>query len=266
MPEIASIEFKIGTSGFSFEDWKRNFYPDDIEKGKMLDYYVKFFNTVEINSTYYHIPHPAVMFNLVKKVPDSFEFIVKVPQSFTHQRIDFENDLKSFHEAINPMVETKQLKGLLAQFPYSFKYNQNNLEFVSIIKDALSPQQLYVEFRHDSWVNREMYDYFCSKHINYVCVDSPQLKGLLKPDFFTTTDTAYLRLHGRNKEKWWDGGELRYDYNYSKDEINEWIEKINKSKSKVNKMFLFFNNCHGAQAVKNAIELKKILTEKGALQ
>ena len=86
-------DIRIGTSGYSFEDWKGNFYPADVPKGKMLDYYVNFFPTVEINSTYYRIPHPAVMANIVKKAPKGFDFMVKVPQSFTHRRTDLDKDI-----------------------------------------------------------------------------------------------------------------------------------------------------------------------------
>ncbi len=263
MPDLKPIEIKIGTSGFSFEDWRKEFYPENIEKGKMLDHYINFFDTVEINSTYYRIPHPMVMYNLVKKVPKHFEFIVKVPQSYTHKRTNLEKDVNDFNEAIKPVIENNMLSGLLAQFPYSFKYSEDALDYVCMCKDIVAPSKLFVEFRHDSWVNRTMYDRFCKENINYVAVDGPQLNGLLKPDFFTTGSTGYLRLHGRNSEKWWNGGALRYDYNYSHDEINEWVDKLSNSKSKMNKLFLFFNNCHGAQAVKNALDLKHILKEKG---
>ncbi|MCK4632119.1 MAG: DUF72 domain-containing protein, partial [candidate division Zixibacteria bacterium] len=87
-------EIRVGTSGYSFEDWRGEFYPDDIDKGKMLDHYFKFFSTVEINSTYYRIPHPAVMHNIVKKAPTGSDFIVKVPQTFTHRREELETDVE----------------------------------------------------------------------------------------------------------------------------------------------------------------------------
>lgn len=86
------MDIRIGTSGYSFEDWRGEFYPTDVVKGKMLDHYVKFFRTVEINSTYYRIPHPAVMAKIAKKAPDGFDFMVKVPQSFTHRRTELESD------------------------------------------------------------------------------------------------------------------------------------------------------------------------------
>lgn len=255
------MDIRIGTSGFSFEDWRDNFYPADIDKGKMLDYYAEHFPTVEINSTYYRIPHPAVMHNLVKKVPDGFEFLVKVPQSFTHRRHDLEGDLADYLQALEPVEEAGKLSGLLAQFPYSFKFSRDSLDYISMLNAAVSPRPLFTEFRHRSWVNRTMYDRFRTEGIGYVCVDEPDLPNLIKPDLFATIATAYARLHGRNGEKWWDGGPLRYDYTYSPGELDDWKRKIEKlsAKGNVKKLFLFFNNCHLGQAAANAIQMKQLL-------
>ena len=87
-PTMAQV--RVGTSGYSFEDWRGSFYPEKIARGKMLDQYVLHFDTVEINSTYYRIPHPAVMHNIVKKAPEGFDFMIKAPQSFTHRRTELQ--------------------------------------------------------------------------------------------------------------------------------------------------------------------------------
>ncbi len=227
----------------------------------MLNHYVEHFPTVEINSTYYSIPHPAVMHNLVKKAPDGFDFIVKVPQSFTHRRNELEEDLEKYQQALEPMEESGKLSGLLAQFPYSFKFTSNALDYISMLKAALEPRPLFAEFRHRSWVNRTMYNRLRKEGIGYVCVDEPRLPNLLDPDLFATSDTAYLRLHGRNAEKWWDGGPLRYDYSYSEDELQEWKQRIEKLKAKgnVKRLFVLFNNCHLGQAAANAVNMKQML-------
>lgn len=251
---------RIGTSGYSFEDWRGNFYPADIDKGKMLDFYVSRFHTVEVNSTYYRIPHPAVMANMVKKAPEGFDFMVKVPQSFTHRRVDLESDRRKFSEAIKPLLETGKLSGLLAQFPYSFRFSADALDYLSICREAVAPNRLFAEFRHNGWVNRAMYDRLKAEGIGYVCVDEPQLPGLLNPDVFATTDTAYIRLHGRNGEHWWEGGNLRYDYSYSEEELSEWRERVNKILRKVNTAYVFFNNCHLGQAVRNASRFAELMS------
>ncbi|HUV30495.1 MAG TPA: DUF72 domain-containing protein [Acidobacteriota bacterium] len=258
-PRSRDGRIRVGTSGYSFADWRGPFYPQTIDKGKMLDYYVRHFPTVEINTTYYRIPHPAVFANMVKKAPAGFDFMVKVPQSFTHRRTDLDSDAGRFAEAISPLAESGKLAGLLAQFPYSFKFSPDALDYVSICRDAVAPHRLYVEFRHSGWVNRSMYDRLRKQGIGYVCVDEPQLPGLLAPDSFATTDTAYVRLHGRNADRWWDGGPLRYDYTYSKEELELWRRKIGKLMTKVSRLYVYFNNCHLGQAVGNAVDFVKLL-------
>ncbi|MFH2035074.1 MAG: DUF72 domain-containing protein [Candidatus Zixiibacteriota bacterium] len=253
------MEIKIGTSGYSFDDWVGPFYPEKTKKGKMLDYYIKHFNTVEINSTYYRIPHPAIMANIEKKTPDNFEFIIKAPGTLTHKRYKIEKDIIDFKECIEPITNSGKLKGVLAQFPFSFKHNEKNLDYVYYCNHLLQDYSLFVEFRHDSWVNREMYDMFKKSKIGYVSVDEPDLPGLIKPELFNTIDTGYIRLHGRNAKQWWNGGALRYDYDYSEAELNEWREKIKKLENKAKKLYIFFNNCHLGQAVKNAKELTERL-------
>lgn len=250
---------RVGTSGYSFEDWRGRFYPDKIVKGKMLDFYVQHFPTVEINSTYYRTPHPAVMANIAKKAPAGFDFMVKVPQSFTHRRTDLDKDLADYRQALAPLHDSGKLSGLLAQFPFSFKFGPDTLDFVGNLAQAVNPHRLFVEFRHNSWVNRSMYDRLRNAGIGYVCVDEPQLPGLLDPDAFATTDTAYVRLHGRNAEEWWGGGPLRYDYSYSEEELQQWREKVRKLRVKVKRVYVFFNNCHLGQAVGNALDFMDML-------
>ena len=252
---------RVGTSGYSFEDWRGSFYPPEIEKGKMLDYYVRHFPTVEINSTYYGIPHPRVFANMVRKVPEGFDFMVKVPQSFTHRRTDFETDVTKFRNAQEPLADSGRLAGLLAQFPFSFKFSPNGLDYLAICRDAVVPHTLFAEFRHNSWVNRTMYDRLRAEKIGYVSVDEPQLRGLLKPDCFATTDVAYVRLHGRNAEQWWEGGAYRYDYDYSAEELEYWKAKITKVARKVRAAYVFFNNCLRGRAVRNASRFAAMLTE-----
>jgi len=253
------MNVKIGTSGYSFDDWRGTFYPKEIDKGKMLDHYMKQFDTVEINSTYYGIPHPRVFENMARKVPPGFDFMVKVPQTFTHKRGEMEKDRERFLEVLQPLFDTGQLAGLLAQFPYSFKFNPENLDFVARCGGAVAPHQLFAEFRHNGWVNRPMYERLRAEGIGYVSVDEPELPGLLKPDCFATTDIGYVRLHGRNAKEWWDGGALRYDYSYSDDELKTWHDKVRKIVAKVKKVYVYFNNCYQGQAVRDAARFAAML-------
>lgn len=252
-------KIRIGTSGYSFADWVGVFYPETIAKGKMLDFYAEHFDTVEINSTYYRIPHPKVLENMVKKTSADFEFMVKTHSSATHQRKDLQSETPKYLEAIKPIADSFKLKGILAQFPWSFKRSPENQDYLKKCREALAGYPLFVEFRHNSWTKQEIFDLLKSLDIGYVCVDEPQLSGMVDSVAVATTGTGYVRLHGRNADKWWNGGPLRYDYLYSDAELSEWSGKIRKLAENTEKVYVFFNNCHEGQAVTNARRILEML-------
>ena len=245
-------EVRVGTSGYSFADWVGPFYPAGIAKGKMLDHYVQFFNTVEINSTYYRIPHAAVFHQIEMKTPPGFEFMVKAHRSFTHDRQGQVEAARQLIEAVEPLTRSGKLKGILAQFPWSFNCSPSALVYVTSGADLFGDVPLYVEFRHNSWVRDDVLGTLAEKEIGYACVDEPQLPGMLAPGTQTTTEVGYVRFHGRNGETWWAGGGERYNYTYPDKQLNEWVRRVEEIKKKTRKVFLFFNNCHLGQAVKNA--------------
>jgi uncharacterized protein YecE (DUF72 family) len=251
---MSDCRILVGTSGYSFADWVGPFYPESWPKGQMLDYYKNHFHTVEINSTYYRIPHPTVFYNIAKKVPDDFEFMVKTHQSFTHVRKDLEENLQAFEQALKPLVDSNKLKGYLAQFPWFFKYSPQNLQYLLDSKKYFGNIQLYAEFRHASWDRPEVYSSLQENGIGFCSVDEPRLEGLFPPRAEATTDTGYIRFHGRNTIDWWQPrpNSDRYNYSYKKEELADWIKKIEKLREKTDKIYLFFNNCHLGQAVHNA--------------
>ena len=111
-----------------------------------------------------------------------------------------------------------------------------------------------------------MYERLKAEGIGYVCVDEPDLPGLLKPDCFATTDTAYIRLHGRNAAQWWEGGALRYDYDYSDEELQYWAGRVQKITAKVHTTYVFFNNCRRGQAARDAVRFAAMLREADKLR
>lgn len=225
----------------------------------MLDYYVTRFSTVEINSTYYRIPHPAVMRNMVRKVPDAFDFMVKVPQSFTHRRSDLESDIARFIECIRPLADSGKLAGCLAQFPYSFPQSGGSLEHILRCREAVAPHQLFVEYRHDSWSSRDILQRMAAAKLGYVSVDEPDLPGLMDRELHATIDTAYVRMHGRNAAGWWVSGEERYNYMYSDDELDDLRKRIERIRNKVKQIYVYFNNCYDGKAAANALAFMKRL-------
>ncbi|MBD3184561.1 DUF72 domain-containing protein [Candidatus Poribacteria bacterium] len=250
----------IGTSGYSFRDWKGNFYPDDISNNQMLEYYAQFFKVVEINSTYYGIPKPESFARMAGKTPKDFLFTVKANKNMTHEREDNKSVFDEFEKAINPLIEAKKFGGLLLQFPWSFKNTENNRRYLSNCKDRLTNYPLIVEFRHNSWISEPIFDFLKSLDMSYCAVDEPDLPGLIPPELAVTSSIGYVRFHGRNAEKWWEGDSSeRYNYLYSEEEIQQWVPKIKELAVSTRDTYLMFNNCHAGHAAKNAKDMQDIL-------
>jgi uncharacterized protein YecE (DUF72 family) len=251
---------KIGTSGYSFKDWIGNFYPEDIKDGKYLDFYKDHFDTVEINSTYYTIPAQKVFFYIEKKTPEDFHFIVKTNQETTHKRKKNKEAMATLLKSVEPLISSNKLKGFLAQFPYSFKYNKDNLNYLSETRNLCNNIPLIVEFRYNDWLNNEVYDFLNKNEITYTCVDEPNLLNLLPKQDIVTSSTGYIRFHGRNKTTWYDTSKGdRYDYLYTEEELKEWLQLIKNIKDKTKILYILFNNCHNGSAPLNANMMKKLL-------
>jgi uncharacterized protein YecE (DUF72 family) len=278
----------LGTSGFSFPDWLGPFYPVDLPRNKMLDYYVRQFKTVEINSTYYRIPPPSTMAAMERKTPADFEFVVKANQEMTHKQTHDPEVFEAFHASLRPLSDARKLGGVLAQFPQAFHRSEENEGYLLMMQERMEGMPLFVEFRHDSWIHEEVFEWMERESLGYVSVDEPQISGLLPPVARATGPLAYVRFHGRNKKSWHrrgDGTEgpearpsaapgaargaggaakrdrqlLRYDYLYSEAELKEWADKIRDLNQKTQKTFVFFNNCHVGQAATNAKLMRKLL-------
>jgi uncharacterized protein YecE (DUF72 family) len=251
---------KVGTSGYSYEDWRGPFYPADLPSSKMLEYYCSHFSTVELNSTYYNVPRSATFHRLNEKTPVHFEFIVKVNQETTHRRQENEKSISQLLEAVKPLADQNKIQGFLAQFPYSFKNNEDNRRYLARTKSLLGDHPLFVEFRNYTWLTDAIPDFLQEHRIGYVNVDEPPLKGLLPKQDLVTNGTGYIRLHGRNEKNWWDGqGSARYDYEYSEQELREWLIQISSVLKKAFKTYVFFNNHPTGKAVKNAEQMIALL-------
>lgn len=251
---------KVGTSGYSFADWQTVFYPPRLPKAKMLDYYATQFDTVEINATYYRIPPPPTFASMVRRTKPHFEFMVKAHESLTHKRHQVRELTPVFRDAIAPLAESGRLKGILAQFPWSFVRNPQNLDHIRTCRELLIDYNLFVEFRHASWIRTEIFDLLRALEIGFVSVDEPQLEQMVPPVAVATIPVGYVRFHGRNADKWYSGeGSDRYDYLYSESELQEWITKIEALRLEAKTVYLFFNNCHHGQAVTNARQILEML-------
>jgi uncharacterized protein YecE (DUF72 family) len=257
---------RIGTAGYSYQDWKGVFYPADMKESDFLRFYSGRFSCVEIDSTYYSIPGPSMFEAIAKKVPEGFRFTVKVPGSFTHQREKFQEALIPFRKSIQPIVENGMLGCLVAQFPYSFRSSREGLEHIVKIREGME-LPLVVEFRHVSWQKEDVYEFLHDYDIGYVNVDLPRIYGLPTPSGVVTADVAYVRFHGRVDAKtWWEPEEakLRYAYLYNEDELKEWVPHIRSIEGRSRNLYLVFNNHYRGFATQNAAMMTQIMSVERA--
>ncbi|MDD4984553.1 MAG: DUF72 domain-containing protein [Dehalococcoidales bacterium] len=268
-----SAKIYIGTSGWSYPTgegtWKGYFYP----AGKIneLEYYSQFFNTVEINSSFYRPPNPGYVHNWVRRVPRDFIFTVKLWQKFTHPKM-FEattgeeaaisqDDVDLFKQSIEPMANSGKLGALLAQFPPSFKNDGFGQQILAAVISVFGQYSLAVELRHRSWSDDPRTEVSLRNHnVSWVQIDEPKFSTSVAEELPVTSEMAYFRFHGRNKEMWWTGNsETRYKYLYSEDEISELAERVKSASLNTQTTFAFFNNHWQAFAPRNAVSIMKRL-------
>lgn len=252
----------IGTAGYSYRDWVGPFYPEGIKGKDMLQYYSRHFDFVEVNSSYYHMPRQQLFEGMSRKTQGSFKFAVKIFGGFTHERNIGDQEAKQFNYALEPLVEREQLICLLAQFPYSFHFTSENMDYLKRIREWFGNIQVNVEFRNQNWIRSEVMGSLKALGLGFVCVDEPGVKGLVRKVIASTSDVAYLRLHGRNAAKWYGSeGSERYDYLYSRDELLEWIHGIRELHENSQTMVVSFNNHPLGKAIENARALAAMLQD-----
>ena len=259
----------IGTSGFSYKDWIDTYYSKDLKSNEYLPYYAKDFDCTEINSTYYRLPDEHFIDSLQKKVPDHFKFVIKSFKGITHELSKETPDhIDKFIKSLTPMQDTGKMGGVLIQFPFSFHHERKNVNYLKLLFEKFHSIHTVIEFRNIHWLKDEILSLLKENDIAFCCVDQPELKGLLPSKIFITSEKlGYLRFHGRNKEKWWEYKESweRYDYLYNEEELKEWIGKIKELESQTDETFVFFNNHYQGKAVKNAKQLKMMLSEENEI-
>jgi uncharacterized protein YecE (DUF72 family) len=251
----------LGTSGFSYKDWVGVFYPAGLPQREWLSFYSREFNSCEINSTYYALPSVAALQSMAARTGDSFLFAIKANQEMTHQRENSSAVCNTFRQVLEPLIVAGKLGCILAQFPYSFDFNRRNWEYLAQLKKNLEGLPLVVEFRNARWLKVEVFQWLRQRDIGFCCVDEPQLPNLLPPVAEATSKIAYIRFHGRNKDKWWqhDQAYERYDYTYKLEELGEWLPKIKKLSAITEKTFIFANNHWRGQSINTIRQLQAML-------
>ena len=251
----------LGTSGFSYNDWVGPFYPSGMPKKEWLLYYAREFNACEINATYYTLPKPAIMESMARKTGDGFLFTVKANRQMTHERENNEEVFKFFREMLTPIIDLGKMGCVLAQFPNSFRFNDQNRGYVETFREWMGDLPVVIEFRNAGWLRADVFGWLRRYELGFCCVDEPPLPNLLPPIAEATSKIAYVRFHGRNKEKWWqhEHAYQRYDYSYSPEELEEWLPKIRHLDQTAERTFVFANNHWRGQAVSTIRQLRMML-------
>src|SRR5262245_34809816 len=252
----------IGTSGYSYLDWVGDFYPEGTRPESMLRHYCRHFPLVELNFTFYRPPTRGMLLRLANKVPADFTFLVKLPQSISHEQKAL--DLPGFRFAAEGLAHQGQLAGLLCQFPQALHCTRTACDWITTLSKELGHLRLAVEFRHRSWARPGLAAWLAEHNLDLVAVDAPDLVGLFPRGWVQSTTTAYIRLHSRNAEKWYRSGEERYDYDYSDGELGGWIDELvqRDQEGGTQRAMFLFNNCQRAQAAVNARRMQNLLASR----
>jgi uncharacterized protein YecE (DUF72 family) len=253
----------IGTSGFSYDDWVGPVYPPDLPKGDWLRYYANEFPTCELNFTFYRIPTARTLNAIAEKVPTGFLFSVKAYRGITHEREDPRPQIEQFVSGLDPLIDAAKFACVLVQFPHSFHANPTNREYLKKLRGGFAELPVVVEFRSREWVTEETFAELRALRLGFCCVDQPQFRNLVPPVAVATGPVAYVRFHGRNYQKWWQHDEAweRYDYEYSDDELMEWVPKIEQLDAEAPLTLVYMNNHWRGQAVGTARQLRMLMEE-----
>lgn len=249
----------IGTSGFQYDDWVGPYYPQDLPKQDWLSFYAKEFSTLEVNFTYYRPPTARTLAGMARRVPADFLFSIKATQEMTHGRNRDSNAFQDFAASLQPLQAENKLGSVLAQFPASFKPDDEARDYIRWFREQLPDLPLAIEFRKKEWLTPETYELLQQLQVGLVGVDEPFFPRVAR----VTAPLAYVRFHGRNAKKWWKHAEAweRYDYTYPPEELQEWTPKIKRMDQQAAKTFVYANNHYRAQGIETARQLKLQLSE-----
>jgi uncharacterized protein YecE (DUF72 family) len=213
----------IGTSGYNYPEWKGSFYPSDLPAAKMLPYYATKFRTVEINYTFYRMPTSKIVAGWAAQVPAGFRFTLKAPKRITHDKrlraAEVADTLRGFVSVAGELGP--QLGALLFQLPPNLKKDVPLLnEFLSLLPPKIVAA---FEFRHDSWLDDEVYDALRARNIALCIADSETRET---PPL-TTADYAYFRLR---------------DEGYQDADIAKWADQAKELGARCADVFVYFKH------------------------
>jgi uncharacterized protein YecE (DUF72 family) len=275
------MSISVGCSGWSYDDWVGKFYPMDLAKKRndWFSFYASYFNSVEINSTFYRPPNEFMVNSWVMKAKahPGFEYSVKMPKLVTHESMVKDEVLMASEQAlsfericIKPLAREGMIGSVLLQLSPYFKNDSNSQKTLASVLDAVDCSHIdySVEFRHRSWLDEsgkeivsDVADLLKERNVAIVLVDGPGFPITHRE----TADHSYVRFHGRNYDIWYtnesesDQRLNRYDYLYTKEQLQAWVPRIREAAKDLTRVRVFFNNHGRSKAVRNAFDMMDLL-------
>jgi uncharacterized protein YecE (DUF72 family) len=270
---------RVGTCSWADESLSKLWYPKGIRTAEeRLRYYAERFDTVELDASYYRLPDEEQASRWVERTPPGFLFHVKAFGMMTRHPVRIEQlppDLRDaaaadergrvdrpsrelraevfarFHAGLEPLREAGKLGGILLQFPSYVVPKPASYEYIAWAKEQLRGDEALVEFRHRAWFDgdqaAETLSFLEELGAGHVVVDAPKTDALnLIPTVLArTSPTVYVRFHGRNADTWNVRGKSaaqRFDYLYSDEELEEWVEPLRELAEGAEQAYAVFNN------------------------
>ena len=258
----------IGTSGYDYPEWKGVFYPEDLKRKDFLSYYATQFNALELNNTFYNMPTAERLLSFYERSEGRLNFSVKANRLLTHEiGADWQVAAGDFKTALTPLQEKDSLSAVLFQLPESFHYTKDNRIYLAKLIQEFEGFPVMVEFRHKEWIRESVFEGLEKRKAGIVFCDMPQLKNLPDGTVMGTPfigSNAYIRLHGRNEGAWYAAGEslngsARYCYDYSDEELAQFVPIIKAARGEGKKVQVYFNNHPNGSGAKNGLKLKEMI-------
>ena len=255
----------VGPAGWSYTDWEGIVYPRHEPRGfHEAAYLAQFFDTIEINTSFYSPPRAQVVKAWAARIAFSpnFKFTAKLWKRFTHERNANLQDEKLFKQGLAPLVSEGRLGALLLQFPWSFRNTPENHEYLSGLILQFMEYPLVLEVRHNSWNKPEVFEWLAGLGVGFCNIDQPVIGQSIAPSARATAPVGYVRLHGRNYEHWFTSNEHpeeRYNYLYSQAELEPWAARIQNIAQRAEVTFVITNNHFQGKAIANAVQLISLL-------
>lgn len=259
---------RVGPAGWSYADWAGIVYPTRRARDfHEASYLARFFDTIEINTSFYHPVRPELARQWLKRVASNphFLFTAKLWQKFTHETDATLEDEKAVRAGFDVLRDGGRMGAVLLQFPFSFHNTPENFARLERLLRSFHDYPLVVEVRHATWNHKKFYELLQERGIGFCNIDQPVIGRSIAPTERATSPVGYIRLHGRRYDTWFNDDpdappEERYNYLYSQKELEPWAGRVKKVAAQAETTFVIANNHYQGKAVVNALELIHLLT------